>query len=1457
LHPFDDTKDILIIDFIEGIDVNASLAASVGVTRGPDLVAPARWEAPVEPGVVTRRIIPLGWTTNPDVRVRAMDPTLGKEEIELTITNMVTASGIRFDAVWTEGAEPDSDDRDLIPILFGRPAIQELFVRWVGADGAAGLPGVPRTAHDPGTGWATDMFIMPSPSAPSGRVADMDLIGPDHYWKALRNSDDPESWTYYLRRTDARPEQTTDVDNPFRLVPEETTRIFANFSMPVQPGQGTFSLSEFFGGNQWGEMDIVGPFTLRSVLEDAANPDAFLARYGFAVGPGRPRDEAIRQLRMAWNCVCITQPGLFPVDFDCIVYIDLAPGVSLERSGLYNAHITQFRTVLAIYATDEGAAVRPADYVWLYRNNPLQAVDRVYFTHTFQAHGEPPVPPTPCELEVAQVWISTTRDFLNDFVDGNARLIYSNEDDEQRFVNSPHYGKERITLLNLHMLLDEDVIANNYLTVIFTCPVVPNWGTVEANYRNLFFTEDGRWFPVQDTVFGPNGSQVAGAPSNPLTARTWGPGFVSLGLGSFAEDLPAQNMNMVNDIDWVRAHTVSAPISRNPVPFPTSTAPQFDQARWNAAFPATTPARYGYNAVQFDLELFRVNNRHPEPIGNPGQVFTSEFFPSVELMDLQIRENNNLEAFALLPRRTYVGYTHRPYNITDANIVVVGYVCANYWRDNAQNYYREVLGVGAIWPSDAQEARWNDPNRSVALGREQYSFSIQQDPQPTVLAWGVFEQDAEEVLRRLNPANLNPSGSPNAIRRNGDVAALNLSPALIPNLGTVPARNILGTHTPGAICRWRGYGINETVTDQGLTGPGMQLRWQNRTCCNNQSGIRSNNYALPVLDLALLGANNTGSVIIWFTEVVHPAHNAIFPGTGGGGGIAGVEGIDLGFGPNATLHWFHDWRLNGDPRFIVSFVVVDLLDIRPDELPVTSGESHGIINVHEYPELVEFGTERAGGIWRAFVNDVLTPNPHARHSREVPLVFRVTESDPVDPDVVEEELEEFDTRLEEFLGENDDIPESVRVELELRMAAARAAIAAARTPAELEAALRDVPNLQDLLDELLEQYEPSGALAKAEEAVKAALGKIEATNDITAAKIISAVRDVLVDDLDAVKVEWVVEAVTVPATAGIPGSVKGTLKLEYSSYAPVQVIVDLVIPALPVPPCTDCSKSPCECPELCKDCDEYPCVCPDPCKDCDEYPCECPELCDECDEPLDDCKCCPECKVYPCECIPPGGFTTEQAQEKMDDAYEAINDFIESLGDLLPYDYTVEKFEAAVKAAVDCAYVIITIEVEIEDGQLVGQITIGFDEEKMAEDEDAPEDKVIADIAIDVDEAPEADRELKVVITPAPSLGERGYFTVTLDGAPIEGGFVLFGFNAEINMWITIGTGNTAGAPIAVLGNLTDRFAANARFIVGLSGTDGLAKVQSDLRSFPSRGPEFDNPNYGVDNGVDIFVYIP
>jgi len=36
--------------------------------------------------------------------------------------------------------------------------------------------------------------------------------------------------------------------------------------------------------------------------------------------------------------------------------------------------------------------------------------------------------------------------------------------------------------------------------------------------------------------------------------------------------------------------------------------------------------------------------------------------------------------------------------------------------------------------------------------------------------------------------------------------------------------------------------------------------------------------------------------------------------------------------------------------------------------------------VHDFPELVEFGTERAGGIWRAFVDAPSSPDVHDRHS---------------------------------------------------------------------------------------------------------------------------------------------------------------------------------------------------------------------------------------------------------------------------------------------------------------------------------------------------------------------------------------------------------------------------------------------------------------------------------------------
>jgi hypothetical protein len=918
------------------------------------------------------------------------------EEVELTINNLVTADGEVFSGFYTRPASQSQpipgDGRDLIPIVFGRPSALDLFVRWVGADGG--------TASDKhGSGWATDMSIRPG-STPQGFPAEQGNITDDFYWRSITNE------LYYLRRTSALPPQTTDVTNPGRKVSEDATRIFAGFSMPVQPGQGSFSLSEFDRPgtpNAWGEMTTDGPFTLRSLTGTGATPGtignqsdlrAFLTAMGFtplaaggAITEAMRLDAAIVLLRTAWNCVCMTMVGVFPAGHDCIMYIEIDPAVNaLERGGLYNVHITQFRSVLDHDADVNGMAVNANDYVWLYENNPHRAVPRVYFTHTFQAEGED-VPEKP--LEIAQIWLSTTEDFLNDFVRGNARLIYTNdltENGEQRFVDSAFYGARDVNLLNLHMLLDEDVIANNFLTVIFNRPVVPDWGTVGMNYENLIFLEDeGNWFPVPSNVFG-LATDSAGAPANPLTARTWGDGindgYHYLGAGSFALDLVLQ-ADMTGLIPWVNNDAARTDTSAT-VARPVTTAP------WNHANFATPVLRkYGYNAVQFDLLLFEAKNRDI----NQGEVFTTEFFPAVAYMDSAVRTitNDRVARFATTPTKTYVGYTHRPYSIPSVDVIVTGYVCAMYWAANHADYIRN----NAMWPSDAQEARHAEG--FFAIGREVESFSIQDDPVPTVLAWGVFDETAATVMG-TGAGHLGNQ----ALRRSGDASTLigSLTPALTPNAtiaNTVRgAGRVVTPATPAVLahttCRWIGYGINLTVDSLGLTGPAMQARWENSTSVRANPGqtITFPNYAVPVLDLDVL-TGNTGSVIIWFTEIVHPANNALFPGTGGGGGIEGLLGITVDHGMTATANWFHDWQLNGDERFMVSVVVIDI-EIDTPSLPVTAGNRFGTINVHEYPELVAFGTTGAtvmDRIWRANVERPQSPLTHTRHSGEVPLLFRV------------------------------------------------------------------------------------------------------------------------------------------------------------------------------------------------------------------------------------------------------------------------------------------------------------------------------------------------------------------------------------------------------------------------------------------------------------------------------------
>jgi len=1045
-------SDYLIIDFIEAIDVNASLGAAIGLSRNvpttPTSERPARWVARDGGSVINRRVIPIQWfPAHPsfDVRNRALDINFDEEALELTVNRIVTVpSGVPRDGYYLH---PDGDGRDLIPIVFGVPKANELYVVWVGADGGTSASPAAPVAQYMGTGWATDMSITGYP-APTGRVAENPANrNAAYFWNPYRN-DPTQDGLYFLRRTNAMAPQTTNADNPNRVVPIGTPRMFARLSMPVAPGAGTFGISEFDAGtNAFGELQANGPFLLRDLVGTLnATRDGFVATppvtgvtrltgndlrdflldMGITV-PGTGTRTApqlaqgIMNLRTAWGCVCHTPTGAnFPAYYDCIVFINILPvpvvgggfEPGIRAGGIYQTHLTQFRTVLQVNYVE--AQTQPGfnnHTIFLYRNNPLvsmAAAERVYFTHTFAAEGV-----VEDDLVVAQVWLSTTRDFMRDFVNGNARLIYSDLEADQRFVDSPLYGREQVTLLNLHMLLDAEVIANNYLTVIFNKPVVPVWGTVETNLINLVFTGNERWFPVDSGIYGPTTGRprhVATAPLNPLATRNWGAGFLSLARGSFALDLPNPDAIM-GAIPWV-TNPVPGTVAIGNSPLTTATPAVSDNA-WRTALAGpgatattTTVEKFGYNAVQFDIELFRAANRYD----NPGNVFANEFVPPVlniqpGATDTTIRGNTsgvldwfqgnvsevNYDGAGGRARRNYVGYTHRPYS-AEVYVITTGYICASYWADSYSDYYRQ----GAIWPSDAHEANMRDGNEYVALARQQFGFEVQDDPTPTVLAWGIFNQPAGSATAHgsvLHNTNMNSL----AVRRAGLPAnavgptGLGLTPRLeqqvLPNSAfTTRVTNPATTANPEL---WVGMGRDFTMRN-GVTGPGVQRRWE--TSSSIQAATARNHFSAylhPVLDMRTFTDDST--IVIWFTEIVHPADNALFPGTGGGGTIAGLEGLNINIGADATVNWFHDWRLGGDPRFMVSVVVIELVSITETALPVTAGQRHGTVNVHEYPELVEFGTSRTLGPWHAYVdapNVVERRNP--RNSNEVPLIFRVT-----------------------------------------------------------------------------------------------------------------------------------------------------------------------------------------------------------------------------------------------------------------------------------------------------------------------------------------------------------------------------------------------------------------------------------------------------------------------------------
>jgi hypothetical protein len=974
-------QDRLIIDFISPMNVAASLAAAVvwidGVmglsdavwmqADGVTAITPAALFAAAQAGEVitsTRLVHSITWPfpgpgsawTTPEthpVRMNALNPDTGMEFVNISITGAV-AVDTTLNPVTVLYTTVEGVDQSQIPIFFGAEDLG-LYVVWVETSAGEITMGGTATAPTGGvTGRARDtrpgFMQVATHNAPLGGIRGIE-------W------DDNAHGTGFPGFTPTRTFANHAANlNPLKDAAHGSSYVYVRFSRPVRPDEGTIQISEWlFNGSSAtarGELQFTGPF----LSCDTGNG---------IVGNAWSEQRAQRM-----ECLCVlllhAQPtntgpgsvaGQLAAGYGCTWYIkleDSAPNNLIRGNGTYQLDVFGFVAT----RLDESD-------MWLYER---EGDIRDSFRHEFNAT---PVPPTePVGLVVDQIWVSTTPDFLADFVVGRSNLVYSSDRAERVMLVD-----EILTLLNE---LDPDdplayMVANNYLTVIFSRPVVPGQGTVNLSWNNLIHGTNERWFPVNFADWAD--IVQSGTTHNFSTMPNWGPGWLE-----FAET-PGTGIDVLGreDITGVTLPGLWEDFGT-------------ELSGWTIGGGYTSAANfthvwYGFNAVQMDFELFRYNNRAhtATPLAatmTPAQAWDPVTVPpitaSTRLLDnppgigndalaLMAQGVRTLPAMGqegtrnvILPAR--LRYTHRPYGLNDLDltprppstgvgratlglgnswigtgilppagalpnsrriteleltaaapwnartqptatatadfirIAIAGFVCAEYWLENFEDYDRDNM-VG-FFPADV-----DNENEKILHVQEMF-FGVEDDPVPVVMAWGFFDAPRSTFL---TGGFLDPTKVQDAIA--------------------------VGQGNPG------GYHFITTA---------------------DPMGIPPTNIAELIAEgiIAESGPNAPGTLIIWFSEVIAPS--AAVPATGmngGAGTIGGDARIDLS-AATAAQAWTHRWyfsrndevRPNGggvtnsgqDTRFPASMVVLDVEDLAASSGLVT-------INVMQYPELLMFG----------------------------------------------------------------------------------------------------------------------------------------------------------------------------------------------------------------------------------------------------------------------------------------------------------------------------------------------------------------------------------------------------------------------------------------------------------------------------------------------------------------------
>ena len=563
-----------------------------------------------------------------------------------------------------------------------------------------------------------------------------------------------------------------------------------------------------------------------------------------------------------------------------------------------------------------------------------------FFQHTYWV-GEGPAQ----ELEVAQIWVSTTPDFIGDFARGESTLIYSNmQDDINPIFNvtdPEHWAYGRVTdvvgLINRHSGLD-NTIAGNYLTVIYNRPVVADINSIDISRGPLATLTNGEgnnnWFGVPWSVFntgGPlqhlygNATNIGNATTEALTAaprpeESWG-GWLECTVAS------AQALQGFMDMGYSRAGRVGA------------TSDDLDTTGRIRPLPGTlapTATVYGLRTAEF--APFAIDRLTPVPAPRPGPYVTTPtpryVAYNANQWDLSLFSHNNRVDYAAVFNMLGIATgntstetsTHRPYE-EEFTLTIEGWICAFYWRENFENYRIgtvQVAGDNYDWDAVPRFGM----NR---ISLENHTFYVEPDPQPFVLAWTVVSGTVNGV--QLNAAN---------VAANYFVptqAQLTASPINWANFNVRTRVNDLLNDVRGAAVGNPGL---ENDIGANVVNNIARRRWQN--------GGVNRHRNIPHVDIGSAGliTPNQNVLVLVFNEVVQPAALA--------GGTIQVGGTSLLSLPGAmwehrlllcSNHFTPATAVNlGDRRFPVSVAIIDL-----NNLVVSPGNNFTVIG---YPERVWF-----------------------------------------------------------------------------------------------------------------------------------------------------------------------------------------------------------------------------------------------------------------------------------------------------------------------------------------------------------------------------------------------------------------------------------------------------------------------------------------------------------------------